>query len=279
MLRKLIVWFHKTFLGYEHDWTNDFYVYFYDKDGNKYPSMVDNVGVNVNSYTITSGQNPHGNTPFVGYHSDKDYVHLCWVVGHKDSTNVANWFSGLLTKNKEGAAIGIRSDYDQKTATGMPKNMNFAVDNQFNFNIGGRLYYTNLVWGMVGPDKWKVFEHTLKDVTVDVFKDTVMDELEIPEQIAETISAMDVVNDTKDTWRASEDNYYFGVYSDHAPVRKVNWGNKAGKDQSAIITPHVDYYTGEVSHYYILIKSRNEICTDSGLGNGLNTVNLYCVNF
>lgn len=266
-----------TFLKHEHDWTNDFYLIFFDNEGNELSEeMLSNIWAGVNDTTITDGQNPNNNIASSVMHVDKNYLHNLWVVGHKGSSDVANWFNNKVSGG-HGTAIGIRDDYDQKTNTGLPQNMNFAVSNTLYFNINGTVYYTNYLWGMVGADKWKVFEHLVKDVTVDIFKDTVMDELEIPKEIAETISVMDATTDIKDTWSASENNYYFGVVNEYTEVRKVNWGQKSNKDQSAIITPLVRQSDNQVSDYYVLFKSCNCSMMDSAIGNGMNVIEVYCV--
>jgi hypothetical protein len=247
--------------GYEHDWTNDFYLKFYDKNGKPLPaSMMSCIQAYPTSNLITSGQNPNKNQPFCVTHEDTGDIHNCWVVGRKGSSGVASSFSSLISGG-HGAAIGLRDDYDQKTQTGMPQKMNFYVECHLYLDLNGQNYSTSYIWGMVGADPWKVFGHAVKDVAKDIFKDTVMEELEIPEEIAETVSVMDAANDTKDILSSMESNYYFAVIDPDAQVRKINWGRKSGRDGSAIITPLVDEY-GEVSDKYVLFKtgdSYNEI--------------------
>lgn len=274
-IKKII---NKHIFGYEHDWTNDFYLRFYDKDGNSLSDdKLNNIWSDVTDSTITKGQNPNNNNAGALMHSDKGYLHNLWVVGHKGSDDVANWFNNKVSGG-HGASIGIRDDYDQKTKTGLPVKMNFAVSNTLYVSINGRTYFTNYLWGMVGPDKWKVFKHTVSDITKDIFKDTVMDELEIPEEIAETVSAMDATTDVRDTWSASENNYYFGVVNPHTEVRKVNWGKKTGSDNSAIITPLIDS-NNQVSDYYLIFKSGNYTLSESSDGNGRNVIDVYCIGF
>lgn len=279
LLLKLKIYLHKSIFGYEHDWTNDFYLLFYDKEGNSLPQdKLNNIWAGVTDSKITSGQNPNNNNPAAAMHSDKGYLHNLWVVGHKGKSYVADWFNNKISGG-HGAAIGIRSDYDQKTQTGLPENMNFAVSNTLYISIDGHTYYTNYVWGMVGADKWKVFKHAVKDVAKDIFMDAVMEELEVPEQIAETVSTMDKVNDTGDVLSSMENNYYFGVVNQYTDVRKVNWGEKKGHDQSAILTPLVRVSDNQVSDYYVMFKSCDCSLKESSAGNGLNVINVYCVNF
>ena len=280
MLKKLRALYSKWFLGYEHDWTNDFYLSFFDKDGNKLSqNQLNNIWGQVNETKITKGQNPNNNSAGVLMHSDKGYLHNLWVVGHKGDSSVADWFNSQVSGGY-GAAIGIRSDYDQKTKTGLPQKMNFAVNNTLYVSIDGVTYYTNYVWGMVGADKWKVFKHTVSDVAKSIFKDSIMEELEVPDQIAETVSVMDATTTLKDTWSASENNYYFGVVNNsQVDVRKINWGKKSNKDQTAIITRLISTVTYEPSDSYIIFKSCNCFMKDGADGNGLNGINVYCVNF
>lgn len=264
----------------KHTWDNDFYLYFKDRSGNNVGSNVNAVWVTEFSHTsYTSGQ-PAG-SPEYGYgdSTSDGRVHILWEVGHKGSSGVANDFSSAVSGGT-ASAIGIRDDEDQKTATGMPETMNFwvryklAIDTQ-----EAGVLYLDMGHGMVGADKWKVFKHLVKDVTVDVFKDTVMEELEIPEEIAETVSAMDAVSDAKETWRDSENNYYYALFgTESAPARKVNWGNKRGDDPSAIIVP-LTYSNGVASDYYVLVKTGTGQAAGSASGNGANYVDVFMANF
>lgn len=265
-----------------HTWDNDFYLYFYDMNGNSIGANVSMIYVSdVLDTDVTSGQ-PSGPAEW-GYGGDTSdgRVHFLWEVGHKGSSNVATGFSNLF-QNGTGAAVGIRDDYDQKTATGMPENMNFWARYRLAFEIDGAgLHYVDVAWGMVGSDKWKVFEHLAKDIAKDIFKDTVMEELEIPEEIAETVTAMDAASDAQETWSAWENNYYFGVFGvDGAPARKVTLPSTSsrGSDTSSILVPLLDQ-SGGVSDYYVYFRTGTGKAHGSATGNGWNYVDVYLVNF
>jgi hypothetical protein len=264
-----------------HTWDNDFYLYIHDVNGQLVGSNVISVTVSTIIHTEYPSDQP-ADDPTWGYgNSISDgRLHFLWEVGHKGNTDVATNFSNQF-QGGTGAAFGIRDDYDQKTATGMPQKMNFWAKYRVQFNIqGAGEHYVDVAWGMVGADKWKVFEHLAKDIAKDLFKDAIMEELKIPDEIAETVTVMDATSDTKETWQESENNYYFGVLGvENGPARKVSWGDTRGEDTSAILVPLISTSTGQVSDYFVLFKSGRSKAHGSSTGNGWNYVDVYLANF
>ena len=186
-----------------------------------------------------------------------------WDIDRKEEGGVVKWFIGdsesQENKHRYKAFLATRQDVDQYNHTGLPQEMNGAWNQKLTFDFQGEKYYTNFVLGQYGESNWQVFKHLVVDVAKDVFKDAVMEELGVEEQIAQTISAFDDASDAHDVWKGVSDrSWYLHVYSDIAEVRKIMWYEKdSGKP--TIITPLIKESDNTASDdYYVLFKVSTE---------------------
>lgn len=213
----------------------DFYIYFYDSslhqlDGTLVADYID--------YDIDDSWNhenqTEGNSATADYQSDSGgRIHVFWEIGRKGSTQDAQTYQDRLADGGLSCAFTLGVSDDQKTASYLPKKMNFGLSGQLSFANRGSV---EMVLGQSGDGPWKQIEHQIKDAIKDSAYAAAFDGFDVDEDLETFEHVADVLEDVfgwENVWTVGLNGLTVGSTPYRAAM--INWG---GLDIPHCDNPH-----------------------------------------